>query len=247
MLQQITSNPAVQDNEAKPKRSVALVELIFFITLALVSKAVLAIFIWRYAGPVSLIALLGVLGVYLVWKKESITHLGLCDVSNLKSMGLLIPQALLCVVAILLTGGGIAVLGEAMGIPAFQTVPAGIEERFGEIAGNLNKYLLWMVIAWLGAGLGEEIMFRGFLITRFERVFRGLPLANVLGVIAAATLFGMGHMYYQGLRGLITTGAIGLILGTLFLVYKRNIWPLVIGHALVDSLMFTALYTGADI
>ncbi|CAN0277659.1 unnamed protein product, partial [Chrysoparadoxa australica] len=59
--------------------------------------------------------------------------------------------------------------------------------------------------------------------------------------------FGYGHVYYQGLRGLIATGLIGLSLGILFLIYKRNLWPLVIAHAAVDCLGFTALYFNLDI
>lgn len=56
-----------------------------------------------------------------------------------------------------------------------------------------------------------------------------------------------GHFYYQSLRGLVVTGLIGIALGTLYLLYKRNLWPLVLAHGLVDTLSFTALYTGADI
>ncbi|WP_271185718.1 hypothetical protein [Maricaulis virginensis] len=30
------------------------------------------------------------------------------------------------------------------------------------------------------------------------------------------------------------TGMIGVVLGTLYLVFKRNLWPLILAHALVD-------------
>ena len=49
------------------------------------------------------------------------------------------------------------------------------------------------------------------------------------------------------MRGLVMTGAIGFSLGLLFLLYRKNLWPLIIGHALVDSLVFTATYREWDI
>lgn len=43
------------------------------------------------------------------------------------------------------------------------------------------------------------------------------------------------------------TGMIGVVLGTLYLVFKRNLWPLILAHALVDSLAFTAMYLDLEI
>ena len=70
---------------------------------------------------------------------------------------------------------------------------------------------------------------------------------TALTIILPALYFGYGHVYYQGLRGLIVTGLIGLMLGVLFVLYKRNLWPLIIAHAVVDSLVFTALFFQLDV
>jgi membrane protease YdiL (CAAX protease family) len=64
----------------------------------------------------------------------------------------------------------------------------------------------------------------------------------VAAVVLAAAFFGYGHMYYQGLRGLITTMAIGLALGTMFLRLRRNLWPIILVHAVVDSISMTAIF-----
>lgn len=90
------------------------------------------------------------------------------------------------------------------------------------------------------------MFFRGFLITRFRAAFASLPFSLVLAVVLAAAIFGYGHFYYQGVRGIVSAGAIGLALGALYLVCKKNLWPLVLAHGLVDSLVFTALYAGWD-
>lgn len=43
------------------------------------------------------------------------------------------------------------------------------------------------------------------------------------------------------------TGAIGIACGILYLLYKRNIWPLVVAHALFNTLTFTAAYLHLDV
>ena len=90
------------------------------------------------------------------------------------------------------------------------------------------------------------MFFRGFLITRLEAVFRGIPLGTILAVFIPALIFGYGHFYYQGWSGLVMTGVIGLIFGSFFLIYKHNLWPLIIFHGLFDTLGMTAMYFGID-
>ena len=37
---------------------------------------------------------------------------------------------------------------------------------------------------------------------------------------------------------------IGFVIGCLFLLYKRNLWSLIIAHAYVDALGMTNMYMG---
>jgi len=46
------------------------------------------------------------------------------------------------------------------------------------------------------------------------------------------------------LTGLVNAGVIGLIFGTFFLLYKRNLWPLVLAHGFINSLGFTSEFMG---
>lgn len=105
-------------------------------------------------------------------------------------------------------------------------------------------YLTLIALSWISAGFGEEMFFRGFLITRLQAVFGGFRLASVVAVFLAALFFGYVHVYYQGLTGLINAGVIGLIFGTYFLLYKRNLWPLVLAHGFINSLGFTSEFMG---
>ena len=227
-------------------RWMIVIELIGFVALLLLSKRVAAPYFWRYAGPVTLIGTLFILTVYLRQKNINWSQMGLSKLKTKKAYFLLIPQALLTIVVILGIGVGSHLLGSAMGFEFMKETPQGVEDRWGDVVGNLGPYLLWVSIAWISGGFAEEMFFRGYLITRIGNVFANAKYANTLAVILPALLFGYGHYYYQGLRGLITTGLIGLGLGILFVAYKRNLWPLIIGHACVDTLVFTAMYLNLD-
>lgn len=203
--------------------------------------------VWKFAGPITLVVTLGLITVYLHRRGESWRALGLRRPGGWKSVLLVLPQAALGIVAILGTGVGVTAVGEAAGLWSTDMPADGIEARWGDIQGNLQVYLLWMVVAWVSGGLFEELFFRGFMVSRLKLAFGGSVLASVFAVVLPALVFGYGHFYYQGIRGLVVTGMIGVTLGTLYLLYKRNLWPLILAHGVVDSLAFTAMYLDLDI
>jgi membrane protease YdiL (CAAX protease family) len=226
----------------KRERALALAEVIAVVAIAFLSKAALDQFFWRFSGPVSLVTLLILLTVYLQRRGIYWSGMGLGAVPGAKSKWLMVPQTLLGIVAIIITGIVTQVALQAIGI---EPLPEGQDvatDRFAGIAGNLPVYLMWLGIGIVSGGLAEEMFFRGYLITRLQTVFKGLHLAPVLAVVVAGMIFGYGHFYYQGLSGWIATGMIGVVIGTLFLLYKRNLWPLIIAHAFVDALGMTSMY-----
>ena len=229
-------------------RPLILLEVLIAALAAMTVKALISLVLWRYAGPLTLLTVLSGLTVYLRWRGLGWRHFGLIKIPKLKSWLLLPVQALFAIVAILATGVGTATIGTALGFEFMGEEPAGVMDRFGAVAdGSLPHYLLWLAISILAAGLGEELFFRGYMINRLRDGLGSGVVMTALTVLLPAIYFGYGHFYYQGLRGLITTGLIGLSLGLLFLIYKRNLWPLVIAHAGVDCLVFTALYFNLDV
>ena len=232
---------------SKPERAKALVEVFAVVAIAFLAKAALDPFFWRFSGPVSLITLLILLTVYLRRQGIYWSGMGLRAVPGAKSKWLMVPQTLLAFIAIIVTGVVTQVALQAIGIEPLPEGEDAAADRFAGIAGNLPVYLMWLGIGIVSGGLAEEMFFRGYLITRLQTAFAGLRLAPFLAVLVAGTIFGYGHFYYQGLSGWIATGMIGVVIGTLFLLYKRNLWPLIIAHALVDSLGITGMYMGWDI
>ncbi len=225
----------------------ALAEVVGFSVLAVGSKLALDPFIWRFSGPITLLFTLLVLALYRRSRGESWSAAGLRRLPGLKAKLLLLPQTLLGVAAILGTGILVAKLGELSAIPFMQQGSEGMQERWGDLQGNLPLYLVWVGLSWVSAGFAEETFFRGFVISRFIDAFGESRSGRISAVLVAALFFGACHVYYQGLRGLVVAGAIGLSLGILFLRYKRNLWPLIVAHALVDTLAFTAYFMNWDI
>ena len=227
-------------------RWTALAEVVAFVAIAISSKLLVDQFIWKFSGPITLIGTLILITIYIRFQGMKWSQMGLRSLPGLKSKLLLIPQILLIFVvfaaAVLFFSEGLP----AMGVEFMAEESEGVNDRWGNIEGNLPVYLLWLGIVWTSAAFGEEMFFRGFLITRLEAVFRGIPLGTILAVFIPALIFGYGHFYYQGWSGLVMTGVIGLIFGSFFLIYKHNLWPLIIFHGLFDTLGMTAMYFGID-
>ncbi|WP_017931976.1 CPBP family intramembrane glutamic endopeptidase [Robiginitomaculum antarcticum] len=236
----------MKDFIPKSERRAALLEVTVVILIAFISKWALSLFMWRFAGPVSLLAVVGLLTLYMNRRGESWREYGLKRLDGVRSKLMVLPQmgltlaAFAAAVAIPLFGG------EVLGLEFMTETSSGVDDRWGAIEGNLPLLLLWLGIVWTAAAFGEEMFFRGYLISRLETAFSGFPFAPFLAVFFAAALFGLGHVYYQGLRGLIITGAIGLAFGIMFLLFKRNLWPIIFLHGVIDTLTMSAIYFGIE-
>jgi membrane protease YdiL (CAAX protease family) len=91
------------------------------------------------------------------------------------------------------------------------------------------------VLLALSAGISEEIVFRGFLLTRL----RELTGSTVLPLLATSAAFGLAHLYVSGLDAL-QAGMLGLVLGMVTLG-SRNLFPAILAHAGWDLLWTVSL------
>lgn len=113
--------------------------------------------------------------------------------------------------------------------------------RFNNIRGNFVALLGWLSVVWTLAAFGEEMIFRGYLINRIADLVGRTRTGWVISLFGSSLVFGLGHGY-QGLAGIINTATIGLLLGTLYLVDKRNLWVNIICHGVIDSISLITLY-----
>lgn len=228
----------------RSKKLRAVIELISFVAFALISKEIMDLFMGAYSGPVSLITTLLVLSIYMHFRGEKWSSMGLQAVPGTKARLMLLPKAMLIFITVLVS---IVVLTkglEAMGLSFMSETPEGELERWGNIEGNVKQYLILIGLSWISAGFAEEMFFRGFVITRLQTAFHGFSFSAAVAVVLSALLFGYVHFYYQGLAGFVNAGLIGLIFALFFLRYKRNLWPLILAHGFINSLGFTADFMG---
>lgn len=197
--------------------------------------------LWTYAGPISLLSALAVASWRLRAGGETWADVGLRRPDSWWKTVLWTLLAL-----VLTTAAGIVLEGVVRSVlEASATQPMRSNAgRFADVPGNTVAFVYWLAVAWIIGGLAEEMLFRAFLITRFERLFSHLPLGLIVAVVLPAVLFGQQHFYYQGIGGAVATGGVALVSGVLYLLCKRNLWPLSLSHGLINSIGLTLIYTG---
>lgn len=109
------------------------------------------------------------------------------------------------------------------------------------LPGNLVGYILALVVIWITAAFMEELLFRGFLLNETAAALGGGRSAWIGAVLTIGVVFGLGHAY-QGLSGVLITGGIGILMGFLYLVLGRNLWPLILAHGAIDTYSITRIY-----
>ena len=136
-------------------------------------------------------------------------------------------------------GAGFKLLMKAIVMPLLGADP--INPAYHYLAGNraaLPGALFTMIV---GAGFGEETVFRGYMFERFGRVFGTGARARASIVLLTSVLFGLAHYFNQGLAGVAQATITGLVFGTTFAVTGR-IWMLMCAHAAYDVAAVAMIY-----
>jgi membrane protease YdiL (CAAX protease family) len=103
-----------------------------------------------------------------------------------------------------------------------------------EITGNIKNALVALLLVWTFAAFGEEIAYRGYLLTRAADIGRRSVAAYWIGIVLVSILFGYGH-YYKGVAGVFDSGVAGLILGSAYMLAGRNLWTCIFAHGFIDT------------
>jgi len=95
---------------------------------------------------------------------------------------------------------------------------------------------LGLAIGFLGSAAAEEVVLRGYLLTRLARWTASGPMA----VVITAAVFASYHVY-QGIEALIPVFTSGLLFGAAAL-WLWNLWPLIVAHAATNVLVTLVWY-----
>lgn len=114
---------------------------------------------------------------------------------------------------------------------------------FNDLVGSVPLLAVYLVLNWVLAAFGEEMMWRGYALPRIAQ-FCGTGLrAWVIALIVVNAAFGLAHLY-QGPSGMIQATAAGVLLGVLYLATGRNLVAPVLAHGVSNSIDFVVMYLG---
>lgn len=205
---------------------------IFWIALCI---AVLALVDSDY---VVILAALVAIGVVAIETRAPLRDLGLTrprSIVRTLAFGMLVGVVMLLLSKLLLT----PVIEALTGIPRDLSA-------FDFLRGETAKYFAILPRIWLSAAIGEEIVFRAFLIGRLETAFGGASrIATTAAVVLASLVFGAAHAY-QGPTGILLTATLGLVFGIVYVASGRNLWFNVVVHGVYDTLSLALVLTSFD-
>ena len=109
------------------------------------------------------------------------------------------------------------------------------------IKGNLLNYIFVLVAALVVGGFYEELIFHGFMFTRFEKIFTRSK--TLIAFVLTAFIFAAYH-FQQGILGMINAGIAGCAYHALILKNDRNLWYGLFFHAFYDFIGLSFIYAG---
>jgi membrane protease YdiL (CAAX protease family) len=116
-----------------------------------------------------------------------------------------------------------------------------INQAFHYLVGNTAALPAILYAVIVGAGFGEETVFRGWMFERFGKLLGSGGWAKTLIVLLTAGWFGVAHYPLQGLAGVQQATVVGLVFGSIFVV-TGQIWMLMIAHAAFDVTAVAMIY-----
>lgn len=197
----------------------------------------------RGFGPLGILAALVILaGNFLFTPLSAILVLVWVRISRTpwREIGYVRPESWLRTLAIgIIFGASFKLVMKALVMPLFGA-PA-VNQAFHYLMGNRAALPGILLLVLVGAGFGEETLFRGYLFERFGKLFGESTWAKMVTVVLTSALFGVLHYPVQGLAGAEQATIFGLVFGTIFAL-KRQLFPLIIAHIAFDLVAVAIIY-----
>jgi membrane protease YdiL (CAAX protease family) len=146
------------------------------------------------------------------------------------------------IVLAILFGVALKVLMKAVVMPYFG---APAVNSYAQDLVQPAAALEFIVYAIFGAGIGEELVFRGWLFERLRKIMGAGAGPLILIVLISTALFGVAHWMGQGWFGVVQATVIGFVFGVLYAATGRLI-PLMIAHAAFDLTALAMIYFGLE-
>jgi len=136
-------------------------------------------------------------------------------------------------------GAALKLLMKTIVMPLLGSDP--INQAYHYLAGNRAALPAAFYAMIVGAGFGEETLFRGYMFERLGKLLGTSVRAKAATVLLASGFFGLAHYFTQGLAGTEQAAIVGLVFGTIFAVTGR-IFMLMCAHAAFDLTALAIIY-----
>jgi membrane protease YdiL (CAAX protease family) len=197
----------------------------------------------RGFGSLGILAILVILaGNFLIVPASAILVLAWARLSRTpwREIGYVRPQSWTRTIAVgIVFGIAFKFLMKAVVMPLLGAPP--INQAFHWVTGNPAALPVMLYIIIVGAGFGEETIFRGWMFERFGKLFGSSAWAKTVIVLITTALFGLAHYSGQGIPGVEQAMIVGLVVGTIFAITGR-IFMLMIMHAAFDLTALAMIY-----
>lgn len=169
---------------------------------------------------------------------QSWSHLGLNPgpLSSKTIMVTVLNSVPVFVVAVIAFAAGAIVMATLFGRPE----PADMS-KYDYLKGNLVMTLVAIGSVYVVSSFAEEVIYRGFLITRVSELAGEGKSAWCLAVVFSSLIFGLVHSDW-GLAGIVQASCMGLALGASYLLVQRNLWVIILAHAYLDTILVLQMY-----
>jgi uncharacterized protein len=115
-----------------------------------------------------------------------------------------------------------------------------VNHAFHYLAGNQAE-IPWFLLTILGAGLGEETVFRGYAFERLGRLLGSSVAAKGAIVLITSVWFGSAHYLTMGFTGVENAAIVGAVFAIVFATTGR-IFMLMAAHTFFDLTAYALIY-----
>jgi membrane protease YdiL (CAAX protease family) len=190
-----------------------------------------------YTGAITLVGTLLFVGWLVRWRGQPLAVLGL----RRPRTWWFVPAWGLAILAINVA----AQLTLVPALASLLSLPAPDVSQYNALRGHLGLFVATAMGAMITGGFIEEVLYRGLMIDRLSRVFGGGRRGELFAALGCGVPFGLIHFEW-GLGGIFLTAVMGAIQGLMYLVTRRNLWPLVAAHASMDLILLLYVYLGMN-
>ncbi len=116
-----------------------------------------------------------------------------------------------------------------------------IDNTYEYLHENLAVFLVSLAGVYIVSSIGEELVYRGYLMHRILFLLQGVHFRNSITVFLSAIFFGLAHFQW-GIVGIVQTTFVGVVFSSAFLILKKRLPALIWAHVFMDTLLFASIY-----